>query len=289
MRTWIISANSEDYNHRASFESRGFIDWAQDKRKYAVGDIVFIYNNRVSYPPQVLRYKTVIEKKDMHFSEIVDDKEYWLKLSKYQKGKENDRYFRLRLVEIISEEGLDYHSLRAHGLTTTLQNPFEVNEELLEYINSILGMDETLPFIDDDVIDTDKEDAVFPETDMLDEAYEGAKKQVFVNKYERSAESRRKCIEYHGCRCAVCGMDFGEVYGDIGEGFIHVHHKVPLYKINKEYKVNYKTDLVPVCPNCHAMLHRSSDGKYLSVEELQIMMKYSDIDIDASEVVFEDD
>ncbi len=86
--------------------------------------------------------------------------------------------------------------------------------------------------------------------------YEGAKKSVTVNVYERDPKARDECIEHHGCFCMVCGFNFEKVYGDIGKGFIHVHHLVPLADINKEYVVNPIEDLVPVCPNCHAMLHR---------------------------------
>ncbi len=45
-------------------------------------------------------------------------------------------------------------------------------------------------------------------------------------------------------------------YGQIGEGFIHVHHLKPLSEIGQEYEVDPIEDLRPVCPNCHAMLHR---------------------------------
>ena len=86
----------------------------------------------------------------------------------------------------------------------------------------------------------------FPEEDLANNSYEGALKRVLVNKYERSSVARQKCIEYHGCVCSICGFDFEKVYGDLGKGFIHIHHIVPLNKINKEYKVNYKTDLIPV-------------------------------------------
>ena len=59
------------------------------------------------------------------------------------------------------------------------------------------------------------------------------------------------------------------MYGDIGKGFIHIHHIVPLNQIKKEYKINYKRDLIPVCPNCHAMLHRKINDKELTINELK--------------------
>lgn len=85
---------------------------------------------------------------------------------------------------------------------------------------------------------------------------EGARITVQVNRFERSAALREACIEHHGVRCVVCDLSFEERYGEIGRGFIHVHHLVPLSQIAGKTEVNAVTDLVPVCPNCHAMLHR---------------------------------
>lgn len=102
-----------------------------------------------------------------------------------------------------------------------------------------------------------------------DELIEGAKKTLIVNQYERNPEARRQCIKARGCYCHVCGLDFAEKYGEIGEGFIHVHHLVPLSSIGKDYVVDPIKDLIPVCPNCHAMLHRTVSGHLMSIEELQ--------------------
>lgn len=84
---------------------------------------------------------------------------------------------------------------------------------------------------------------------------EGALKVIKVNAYERDRKARQACINFHGTDCKVCGLDFGSRYGEIGAGFIHVHHLVPLASIGAEYEVDPVKDLVPVCPNCHAMLH----------------------------------
>ncbi|WP_175752305.1 HNH endonuclease [Burkholderia anthina] len=67
--------------------------------------------------------------------------------------------------------------------------------------------------------------------------------------------------------CVVCAFDFGTKYGALGEGFIHVHHLRPLSQIKEEHEVDPIADLRPVCPNCHAMLHRGS--RVLTVEELK--------------------
>lgn len=85
---------------------------------------------------------------------------------------------------------------------------------------------------------------------------EGKTKQILINSFERNAVARRKCIEYYGLNCQVCNFNFEGVFGEIGKDFIHVHHVVDLSTIGKEYSVDPIVDLVPVCPNCHNMLHR---------------------------------
>lgn len=85
---------------------------------------------------------------------------------------------------------------------------------------------------------------------------EGTTKSIQINIYERNPIARKKCIEHFGAICIVCNFDFEQKYGDLGKGFIHVHHIIDLAEICKEYEIDYKKDLIPVCPNCHAMLHK---------------------------------
>jgi len=96
---------------------------------------------------------------------------------------------------------------------------------------------------------------------------EGSRLRVEVNIYERSREARNKCVAHYGARCLVCDFDFEAAYGDIGKGFIHVHHLVPLSEITKSYIVDPIRDLWPVCPNCHAMIHRRIPA--FSISELR--------------------
>ena len=80
-----------------------------------------------------------------------------------------------------------------------------------------------------------------------------------VKKYERSRINRAACIEVHGNSCKICSFSFGNTYGSYGEGFIHVHHIVPLSEMGGGYSLNPGTDLIPICPNCHSMLHLKQD------------------------------
>jgi len=86
---------------------------------------------------------------------------------------------------------------------------------------------------------------------------EGALRQVTVNAYERSLRARSECIEHYGAKCSVCEFEFERIYGkDLGAGFIHVHHILDIALVDEEYEIDPVEDLRPVCPNCHAMLHK---------------------------------
>lgn len=112
------------------------------------------------------------------------------------------------------------------------------------------------------------DDKSFPE-DIADLSgvIEGAKRQITVNAYERDPTAKPRCIKKWGTICVVCDFDFSAVYGELGEGFIHVHHLTPIHTVGKAYELNPEEDLRPVCPNCHAILHRRK--LTLSIEELR--------------------
>ena len=105
-----------------------------------------------------------------------------------------------------------------------------------------------------------------------EELREGANASVVLDRYERNPEARARCLEVHGCRCAICGFDFGEFYGDACKGMIEVHHIEPLSSIREEHVVDPVEDLIPVCPNCHWVLH-ADPRRVRSPEEVRKMLK----------------
>lgn len=116
----------------------------------------------------------------------------------------------------------------------------------------------------------------YPEELSVPEKYtEGARKVITVNAYERNPEARKACIRHHGTVCKGCGFDFEKTYGDLGKDFIHVHHIIPLKDIGESYKIDPIRDMVPLCPNCHAMVHRSNESRPLAVEVLRSIIDES--------------
>jgi 5-methylcytosine-specific restriction enzyme A len=100
---------------------------------------------------------------------------------------------------------------------------------------------------------------------------DGAVKYFYGKRYERNPINREKAIEIHGLNCVCCGFNFEKVYGERGKDFIEVHHVKPLSTIKEDVIINPETDLVPICSNCHRMIHREKDN-VLTVEELRLFL-----------------
>ena len=87
---------------------------------------------------------------------------------------------------------------------------------------------------------------------------EGSAKIQDVKVSVRSREAREACLKHYGCECRICGFDFSFKYGEIGKDFIEVHHIESITKNDgKAYEVDPINDLIPVCSNCHSMLHKN--------------------------------
>ena len=82
--------------------------------------------------------------------------------------------------------------------------------------------------------------------------------------------ARKICLKHYGFKCIVCGFDFESNYGEIGKKFIHVHHEKELSLISQDYEIDPISDMKPVCPNCHSMLHRRRPA--YSIKELKEML-----------------
>jgi predicted HNH restriction endonuclease len=95
--------------------------------------------------------------------------------------------------------------------------------------------------------------------------------RVRVNRYERDPAARAACLKQFGTACQVCKIDLAAIYGPIASGFIHVHHLTPLASVSGEYRLDPATDLIPICPNCHAVAHLRNPP--LTPEEMRVLLR----------------
>lgn len=90
--------------------------------------------------------------------------------------------------------------------------------------------------------------------------------------YERNQKLRDQCLKYYKtCKCQICGFDFEKKYGEIGMNFIEVHHIEQLSLIRQAHVIDPTLDLIPLCSNCHSMIHRKTPP--YTPEELKEMVK----------------
>lgn len=96
---------------------------------------------------------------------------------------------------------------------------------------------------------------------------DGGIKYRYVKSYERNPRNRLLAIKEHGVICKACGFDFEAVYGERGKEYIEIHHIQQLSGLEEPAEINPSTDLIPLCSNCHRMIHRKKD-EVLTVEQL---------------------
>jgi 5-methylcytosine-specific restriction enzyme A len=150
--------------------------------------------------------------------------------------------------------------------STTWKSSFSIG--IIHYLNTLLNISLPTPtYITNDTQDQ----FLFPDQINTNTIYsEGSVSKILVNSYERNLGARKICIDHHGARCSICNIKFEEIYGAIGKNFIHVHHLKPISEINKEYIVDPIIDLIPVCPNCHAMIHQRKPP--YSIDEIRMFL-----------------
>lgn len=111
------------------------------------------------------------------------------------------------------------------------------------------------------------EESLVWEDEHADSRYEGAVIVKESRAYERSRFNRAVCLSQYGFQCRGCGQDMDEKYGPLSIEVIDVHHIVPVSQMGGPKKLDPLRDLVPLCPNCHRVVH--SEKQPLSVSELR--------------------
>lgn len=252
MTCWIGPYNPNYYDVRGALDQfNNEVDWTK-RINIEIGDIFYIYESKTS--KRIIAKLEVIDNKVTDKNRLEDDV-FWKEEVKISKTG----YFRMKLI-IMFDEGMDRVWLQNNGLKSNLQSPERINPELLR---SILDWE-----LDNDIKNNESNSELT--TLMIDT--EGKRIGYYTYRYERNSKLRQAAIDYHGLNCACCEFNFGKIYGEIGKDFIEVHHIRPIFSFTDEETVNPITDLIPLCSNCHRMIHRRK-GKVFTVEELKKLLR----------------
>jgi superfamily II DNA or RNA helicase len=151
-----------------------------------------------------------------------------------------------------------------HDFETTILEL--IKEELLNQLEQDPDKEEFLSII----IDESYGERAFAYEQQL--LLEGARKEIITNIYERNPNARQKCLDHHGYVCGVCNESLDQIYGEIAKYIIEVHHIIPLSEIGKQYVIDPIKDLIPICPNCHTIIHLKQNPCY-TIDEVKKMIR----------------
>ncbi len=216
------------------------------------------YRNLIMPGVEAIYYKGTM--KDKRFSDIrLSDKPHYFGKAKIGNIKEAQKKNQF-IAEI-----LDYQPFQSAVLSKMENKYFE---EIPESKKTNYWRDGVRAISDSVFRNITSESSINDEvdSDFTSNFSEGKVRVTYSTIYERNPKLRKAALNIHGYDCKACGLNFEKRYGEYGKGFIHVHHIKPISKAG-EGSVNPKTDLIPVCPNCHAMIHKPKD-KVLSIPEL---------------------
>lgn len=271
MANWLVTVNYNEFDLEKAFDTLSTILWKNSStlegKGLQINDMVYVY---VTKPISKVMYQFKVIAHADKSEYPVAQKAFWKDKTQLGSIKEYAVFEKLQKVDKATLS-FDYFLQKKLVSDAPIQGrrtdrdkaPNDPIRIFLDHIVTEFG---------NDALETNYPDEANVESKTFPE---GAKQTVQVNRYERNPEARAKCIEFHKARCKVCDMSFAETYGSFAKDFIHVHHKKPLYEISEQYEVDPKNDLIPVCPNCHAMLHKQENGIPMTVERLKLLYEVS--------------
>ena len=194
------------------------------------------------------------------------------------KGR-NDDYFSQKVRNLKS-----HNTLTNRGLATYDKRLWKITERGADYLNQIYLDEKNSISLSLKEQGLNKKD--IKKVSQIDFSgviiEEGALEKRSVPLRKRSDKLRNIAIQEYKRKnngklpCNICGFDFEEKYGELGRDYIEVHHKelvsemeISGSKLKLEEAIK---KVVPICSNCHKMIHRKK-GIMLSIDELKKVIK----------------
>ncbi len=148
--------------------------------------------------------------------------------------------------------------------------------EEYEYINSGYFTKKSQEQANEELLSNEQHKYFVPE----DEISEGKLITTVTKTRKRSTKLREYAFDYYKkinqIKCDICGFNFEENYGKFGRDYIEFHHIKPISVYEEDGKIinleEARQNLVPLCSNCHKILHRNS----IAVELLKEAMNKSE-------------
>ncbi|WP_010304616.1 EVE domain-containing protein [Kurthia senegalensis] len=265
MQTWIFQGNPKHFDIDTYLKEEKIITWSVRQKHFVnqlqSGDIVYIWrSDGGKRGTGGIVAKTIVVSEPYTVEQTDNRSAHWTVDTVRDEFASIDLDVldvdlapRIKRIDLLENEPL--------ANLLILRNPVNTNYLISKEHATILQKLWDGPTVEDDL------QAAAIESGRI----EGKIQTYYGQRYERNAANRKRAIEIHGTTCQACGFDFEKVYGERGRNFIEVHHIKPLH-ITKETLVHPETDLIPLCANCHRMIHRDPQH-VLTVKELKELLE----------------
>lgn len=124
---WLVFANRKYANHAESFKKIGLISWKQERNRFQIDDIVYVFVS----DERRIRFKANVTAKDV----MREDAAFW------NIAAPMHNTYRLSMEAEYEGEGLDEATLKEYGFKggLSLQHPMKLanHPELLAYIQKL--------------------------------------------------------------------------------------------------------------------------------------------------------
>ncbi len=183
-------------------------------------------------------------------------------------NKRNDTYFSQKVRNLKSHD-----TLEKLGYAEYSNSQYSITDKGRELVkNNMISIKYILSsgFEYNDVKDSlgkvydAKKTRIIPFTEVISEG--GVRSQV-TKYYQRSQKLRNAAIDHFSkdgiITCDCCGFEFRSFYGEkYGKSCIEIHHMKPIFKYEGEKDdktiAEALKNLLPVCPNCHRVIHKNN-------------------------------
>ena len=190
--------------------------------------------------PKGIDTEMLRNRNDTYFSQKVRNLKSHNTLTKYDYAKYRDGMF------FITESGRQLVERNKSNIRYILQSAFDYDD-----IKTSFGK-----------VYKARASVIVPYKELISE---GEKVFVDTKTYKRSRKLRNAAIEHFSkggtIACDCCGFEFKSFYGEkYGESCIEIHHLKPIFEYASMSIVQTIDEalknLLPVCPNCHRVIHR---------------------------------
>ena len=131
MDNWIFISSPKRFRMDDWLKANQFIEFVQNNN-VQVGDYIYLYTTA---PVQKIEYKLIVDKINIPYEYGIDDYDYSLEPESRERNK-GKQLCRFRLIKKVDQPHLHLSKLREQGLRSSMQAPFKISGQLLDYIES---------------------------------------------------------------------------------------------------------------------------------------------------------